>query len=189
MAATPTADNQERTSTLEFEFDEKVYPGVTITDTENIEMIWDQKEKSALKGFQITIRDFNDEKIADAREQTAPRLANIIGSISGDPISYKPPKITYNRNGKITYAGSKTTRVRWQRPISIQNIDISKVSSLLTDYSKLYMQLGHAHNGHRAFLNKDYPQAIREYFLIFEKSGCPEDIRYRSLRMPLAMLN
>lgn len=33
------------------------------------------------------------------------------------------------------------------------------------------MQLGHAHNGHKAFIEKDYPQAIREYFLIFEKTG------------------
>jgi hypothetical protein len=56
------------------------------------------------------------------------------------------------------------------------------VSFLLTDYSKLYMQLAHAHNGHRAFHNKDYPQAIREFFLIFEKTGCIEDIKYRNLR-------
>jgi hypothetical protein len=182
MAATPTADNQEKKSILEFEFNWKVYPGVTITDSENINMTWDEKEKGALTGFQITIKDFTAEKIADAKEQTAPRLANILGSISGEPVSYKPPKIKYIRNGKVTYGVGNTVTARWCRPISIQNIDISKVSSLLNDYSKLYMQLGHAHNGHRAFLNKDYPQAIREYFLIFEYSGRPEETKYRNLR-------
>lgn len=187
MAATTTSptdnnNNQGNTSILEFEFDEKVYPGVTITDSENIKMIWDQEEKSAMTGFQITIKDFTDEKIADAEEQTAPRLANVLGSISGDPISYRPPKVTFIRNGKITHRVGRTFKFRWGRPISIQNIDISKLSSLLNNYSKLYMQLGHAHNGHRAFLNRDYPQAIREYFLIFEYTGCTEEIKYRNLR-------
>jgi hypothetical protein len=182
MAATPTINNQEKTSILEFEFNEKVYPGVTITDSENIKMIWDKNEEGVLKGFQIIIKDFTDEKITDAEEQTAPRLANVIGSIAGEPVSYRPPKITFIRNGKITYLVSRTFGFRWLSPISIQNIDLSKVSSLLTDYSKLYMQLGHAHNGHRAFHNKDYPQAIREYFLIFEKTGRPEAEKYKSLR-------
>jgi hypothetical protein len=44
------------------------------------------------------------------------------------------------------------------------------------------MQLGHAHNGNRAFYNKDYPQAIREFYLIFEYTGCLEEINYRNLR-------
>jgi hypothetical protein len=44
------------------------------------------------------------------------------------------------------------------------------------------MQLGHAHNGHRAFFTKDYPQAIREFYLIFEYTGCPEEVKYRNLR-------
>src|SRR5688572_22268102 len=96
-SATPTDNNnnQGKTSILDFEFDEKVYPGVTVTDSENIKMIWDKAESEALIGFQIRINDFTDEKIIEAKEQTAPRLADILGSISGDPISYKPPKITY----------------------------------------------------------------------------------------------
>jgi hypothetical protein len=44
------------------------------------------------------------------------------------------------------------------------------------------MQLAHAHNGQKAFFRKDYPQAIREYFLIFEYSSLPEEGRYRNLR-------
>jgi hypothetical protein len=44
------------------------------------------------------------------------------------------------------------------------------------------MQLGHAHNWNRAFHNKDYPQAIREFYLIFEYTGCIEEIKYRNLR-------
>ena|SRR5919112_995376 len=44
------------------------------------------------------------------------------------------------------------------------------------------MQIGHAHNGHRAFFTKDYPQATREFYLIFEYTGCPEEVKYRNLR-------
>jgi hypothetical protein len=44
------------------------------------------------------------------------------------------------------------------------------------------MQLGHAYNGHRAFFTKDFPQAIREFYLIFEYTGSPEEVKYRNLR-------
>jgi hypothetical protein len=76
----------------------------------------------------------------------------------------------------------KTLGFSYLRPISLDNIYLSKLSSLLTKSSKLYMQLGHAHNGHRAFFTKDYPQAIREFYLIFEYTGCPEEVKYRNLR-------
>jgi hypothetical protein len=182
MATTTSSNNQVETSILQFEFDGKVYPGVTIIDSENIKLIWDEEDKSAVIGFQITIKESTEQKITDATEQTAPRLTNILGSITGDAITYKPPVIKIIRNGQTFTRVSKTFRSRWLRSISIENIDISKLSSLLNNYSKLYMQLGHAHNGHRAFLNKDYTQAIREFFFIFEKTGSPEDIKYRSLR-------
>lgn len=182
MAATPTNNNQGETSILQFEFDGKVHPGVTITDSEDIKFIWDKEDKSAVTEFQITIKESTEEKITDARERTAPRLTNILGSITGNEITYKPPVIKIIRNGQTFTRVGNTIRSGWLRPISIENIDISKLSSLLTKYSKLYMQLGHAHNGHRAFLNKDYPQAIREYFLIFEYTGCTEEIKYRNLR-------
>lgn len=170
------------TSILQFDFDEKVHPGVTITDSDEIKMIWDEEDNSAAIGFQITIKESTEEKRTDAIEQTAPRLTNILGSITGIPITCKPPVIKIIRNGQTFTRTSKTVRSHWLSPISIENIDISKLSSLLNSYSRLYMQLGHAHNGHRAFLDKDYPQAIREYFLIFEKTGRAEEFKYRNLR-------
>ncbi|MFL6487493.1 MAG: hypothetical protein ACJ71D_12400 [Nitrososphaera sp.] len=51
--ATPANNNQEKTSILEFEFDQKVYPGVTITDSQYIKMTWEKNEKEALAGFKL----------------------------------------------------------------------------------------------------------------------------------------
>jgi hypothetical protein len=170
------------TSILQFEFDGKVYPGVKITDSKDIKMIWDEVEKEALTGFEITIKDSTEEKIIDAREQTAPRLTNILGSRTGNEITYKPPVIKFIRNGVTTTFVSSKMRLKWMRPISLESIDIPKLSSLLNNYSRLYMQLAHTHNGHKAFINKDYPQAIREFFLVFEYTGCIEEIKYRNLR-------
>lgn len=44
------------------------------------------------------------------------------------------------------------------------------------------MQFAHIHNGNRAIHNKDYTQAIREYFLIVEYTGHPMATKYRNLR-------
>jgi hypothetical protein len=171
------------TSIVQFEFDQKVNPGVKITDPKEIKMIWDKVDKGALTGFEITITRSTKKKITNVREQTAPRLTNILSSITGIEITYKePPLIKFIRNGKTTTLVAKTLKSSYLKPISLESIDISKLSSLLTRYSKLYMQLGHAHNGNRAFHNKDYPQAIREFFLIFEYTGCIEEIKYRNLR-------
>lgn len=180
--ATPT-NNPKETSIVQFNFNKKVYTNVTIIDSKDIKMIWDKKEKNALKGFKITIPKSTDKKRAKVQEETAPRLTNILSSITGIVISYKePPKVTIIRNGNRTLFVTKTTESRYLKPINLERIELSQSSSLLTKYSKLYIQLGHAHNGNRAFFNKDYPQAIREFYLIFENTGCIEDIKYRNLR-------
>jgi hypothetical protein len=131
MAATPTNNNQGETSILQFEFDGKVHPGVTITDSEDIKFIWDKEDKSAVTEFQITIKESTEEKIADAKEQTAPRLTNILSSITGNAITYKPPEIKKIRDGQTFSVVSKTMKIEWLRSIGIDNIDISKLSSLL----------------------------------------------------------
>jgi hypothetical protein len=133
-------------------------------------------------GFEITIKPSNEEKITNAKEQTGPSLANILSGVTGFQITYKPPQVKIIKNGQtFTRVGTSLTS-GWIREISIKHVDLSKLSSLLQSHSKLCMQLAHAHNGHRAFLNKDYPQAIREYFLIFEETGRNEETWYRSLR-------
>jgi hypothetical protein len=171
------------TSILQFEFDKKISILGTITDTENIKFIWDkEKETNAVTGFQITIKQSNEKKIIHVKEQTAPRLTNILSSITGNAITYKPPEIKKIRNGQTFTVVSKTMTIEMLRSIGIDNIDIPKLSSLLYRHSKLSMQLAHGHNGQKAFFSEDYPQAIREYFLIFEYSGCPEEIKYRNLR-------
>jgi hypothetical protein len=188
MATTTTTtpiDNPRETSIVEFEFNNKLYTDVKIINSNEIKMIWDKAEKNALKGFKITVQKSTNKKLVKVLEQTAPRLTNILSSIiTGAEISYKePPKITIIRNGnRSQMVPPASLSSRYLKPISLERIDLSKLSSLLTKYSKLYMQLGHAHNGNRAFFDKDYPQAIREYFLVFEYSRRPEAKKYKNLR-------
>lgn len=180
----PTNPSLRETSVLRFRFNESVQPGVTITDSKDIKMIRGRVKKDALTGFEITIEKSTAKKVINAREQTAHRLTNILSSTTGIEITYKdPPGIKIIRNGKTTRVVAKKLESSYLKPICLDSIDLSKLSSLLNNnYSKLYMQLGHAHNGNRAFHNKDYPQAIREFYLIFEYTGCLEEINYRNLR-------
>jgi hypothetical protein len=169
------------TSILQFEFDEKIPISGTITDSEDIKFLWDEA-KTAVSGFEITIEGSTEEKISNAIEQVASRLTNILSSITGNPINYKPPKIKKIRNGQTSSIVSSTLKIGWLRSIGIDNIDISKLSSLLDSDSKLSMQLAHAHNGQRAFFRNDFPHAIREFYLVFEYTGRPEDQKYKNLR-------
>lgn len=183
LTSSPTNPNPSETSLIRFRFNKKIHPGIKIKDSKDIKMIWSRVKKDALTGFEIRINKSTKKKIINAREQTAPRLTNILGSITGIEITYKdPPAIKIIRNGKTFRRVVKTFKSSYLKPISLESIDLSKLSSLLSKSSKLYMQLGHAHNGHRAFHNKDYPQAIREFYLIFEYTGCLEEAKYRNLR-------
>ncbi len=118
-------NNQDERALLLFEFERRVNPGVTIADTQDIRFIWAEDDPTATTGFEITIEQFNNEKIADAVELTAPSLANILSSVTGSPINYRPPQIRFFRNGQeFTRVGSEVT-VRWTRPISITHIDLT----------------------------------------------------------------
>jgi hypothetical protein len=66
--ASSSNNSQAKTLILRFQFDEKVYPGVTIKDTEDIKLIWDKEDKSAVTGFEIIIKEPNEEKITYATE-------------------------------------------------------------------------------------------------------------------------
>jgi hypothetical protein len=95
-----TNNIEAETSILQFEFDEKIPIFGTIIDSEDIRFIWDKENKSSVTGFEITIKESTNEKIDYAREQVAPRLTNILSSITGNAINYKPPKIKKIRNGR-----------------------------------------------------------------------------------------
>lgn len=42
--------------------------------------------------------------------------------------------------------------------------------------------LAHYQNGLKSLLDNDFSQAIKDFFLIIENTGIPEEIRYKSLR-------
>lgn len=182
-ATTPPTNNyQSEISILHYEFDEKLPIFGTITDSENIKFIWDEGNENAVTGFEITILESTDGKIEDAQEQVVPRLINILSNISGVALTYKPPQIKKIRNGQTFSVITKELKMEWLTDIGIDNIDIPKLSSLLYRSSKLTMQLAHAYNGRKALTVKDYPQAIREFYLIFEDTGLDEDKKYANLR-------
>jgi hypothetical protein len=63
-------------SILQFEFEEKVHLYGRITDSENIKFIRDNQKETAVTvtGFEITIKESDEDKIANAIERTAPGL-------------------------------------------------------------------------------------------------------------------
>jgi hypothetical protein len=73
------------------------------------------------------------------------------------------------------------------KSVGIDNIDVSRISLLLEDNDsklsqELNLKLAHAHNGHRALEKKDFPQAIREYYLVLEDTNFERKEMYKALR-------
>ena len=82
-----------------------------------------------LTGFEIIIKASNQEKIAKAKEQIAPRLTNILGSITGIAINYNPPRVRRIKDGKTFHEVlAPTFRMPWLRPISPNDIGLLFVS-------------------------------------------------------------
>jgi hypothetical protein len=189
MNSTDRNSSKCETSTLRFEFDDEVNLPVTIPNHENVSFIRNEENKSVVKGFEITINDSTDQKIEDAKKQVALPLIDFLSAIAAYPITYKPPQIRKLRNGQTYYVVGKSFTARYSISDGVDyNIDASKVLSLLlaNGVSKmsreLKLKLGHAHKGHRAFSNGDYPQAIREYYLILENTDFARKQIYQSLR-------
>jgi hypothetical protein len=189
MSSTDRNSSKGETSILLFEFDE-VYLRATITDYENIRFIYNEANKSIVKGFEITIKDSTVEKIEYTKEQIALPLIDFLSTIAVSPITYKPPKIRKIRNGQIFHVVSKSFIAKYSISNGIDNnIDVSKskmLSLLLANDSKMVRELkaklAHAHKGNRAFSNGDYSQAIREYYLILENTDFQRKQIYKSLR-------
>jgi hypothetical protein len=91
LSTTPTNPNPHEISIIRFRFNKIVYPGIKIKDSKDIKMIWSREKKDALIGFEITINKSTEKKIINTREQTAPRLTNILSSITGIEITFQPP--------------------------------------------------------------------------------------------------
>lgn len=163
---------------LLFELYGKVFIGGTITNSKNIELIVDTNDKRYLTGFKITVEDTAEETITRAMEQ-AKRLTNYIGFQTNTVVRHKRPRISKKRNGKTEHTISISTDAIIVKEIGL---DITTLFSLLDSDSPLNQRLAHAQNGLKSLLDNDFPQAIKDFFLVIEGTNLVKEAKYKCLR-------
>jgi hypothetical protein len=163
---------------LFFELSEKVKIGGTVTNSENIELILDSNESRYLTGFRITVNNTDDETMDQAMEQ-AKRLTDYLSFVTNTVVRHKRPIIRKKKNGK-----TETTKPFTADAILAAefDLDVRKLAPLLGSDSKLNQCLAHYQDGLKSLLDNDFPQSIKDFFLIIENTGIPEEVRYKSLR-------
>ena len=162
----------------DFELKEKVFIGGKFINTDTIELIQDESDPQYLKGFRISVSPLNDENSRKAYE-IANRITNYLSTITGLIIEHKRPIIRQYKGQKTTNTISITVDAILAK---VQDLDLSKISKFINTDTRVHQHTYQLKKGHEAFLNNDFAQAIRWFFMIIENDGSLESEKYRPLR-------
>jgi len=155
--------------------------GVKI-DSPNIKIIKAEKNPNSIIGFEVFISDSNNEKIEKAYLEIR-RLTNLLSLKLGRYIDHKRPEIFItDKSGKST--GSKSFTID---AILVKQIDLdlnnSNLSSIVNDNDPvLNQQLSDAVSGIKAYSDRNYKDAIKNFWLAIENEKHSLAKDYRSLR-------
>lgn len=163
---------------LLFELYEPVFIGGIVTSSDNIELVLNPKDNHYLMGFRITANDTSEATIDQLMEK-ANRLTDYIGFKTNTVVHHKRPRIIKKKNGK-----TETTKGFTSDALIVKDIelDINKLSSLLSSDSIRNQHLAHYREGLESLLDNNFSEAIKDFFLIIENAKIPEEIRYKCLR-------
>ncbi len=157
-------------------------PGL-FTNANDIELEFDSQNNHLLKAFTIKTKDTSDIEVIFALHR-ATRLTNYL--------TFKTGLFVYHKQGRrVVNGGIETTSVRVgidTLVTSLNDLDLSNQNlySLISNSSRvnlqLALQLAHFASGQKALNDKNYDEAIRDFFLVIENSGTPDKTRYKPLR-------
>lgn len=160
-----------------FELTDPVWVPGTFTNSLDIKLEFNSTKKNLLKSF--TIQSENTPKEIIKALHKAARLTNYLTFKTGLFVYHKQGRKVIN--GQITEetVGGISTVITALNDLDLSN---SNLENLLSQTSKENLQLAHLASGQKALNDSNYPEAIREFFLVIENSGIPEEVTYRPLR-------
>ena len=163
---------------LIFELKEKIYLGGAFVDNTNIKLIQDEENKDYLKGFRITISDFDEGSIQDAIELSN-RLTNYLSLQTGLVVEHKRPIIKEFKNEKTTTSITHTMDAILAKK---QDLDLTKLKDFLSKDERTHQHTFQFKKGLESIQNNDFPNAIRWFFMIIENDKTANSAKYFPIR-------
>jgi len=162
-----------------FELTDPVAVPGTFTNANDIKLEFDSQHNNMLKAFTIKTKDTSDKEAIYALHR-ASRLTNYLTYKTGLFVYHKQGRRVINGVIESTYVGGGIDAI----VTSLNNLDLTNQNlyNLISNPSKENQQLAHFASGQKASDDKNYDEAIREFFLVIENSGITDETKYKPLR-------
>ena len=162
-----------------FELADPVAVPGTFTNANDIELEFDSQNNNMLKAFTIKTKDTSDKEVIYALHR-ASRLTNYLTFKTGLFVYHKQGRRVINGVIETAYIGGGIDAII----TSLNDLDLTNQNlyNLISNPSKENQQLSHFASGQKALDDKNYDEAIREFFLVIENSGITDETKYRPLR-------
>ncbi|MGI0087836.1 MAG: hypothetical protein ACREBI_07725 [Nitrosotalea sp.] len=156
--------------------------GGNIENSDEIKILIDPNDKNSLIGFQIHMEN-DDKQVAEAiAELKARRLSNFLTIKSNMLVEYGKPSISAVEDNTVTIFNTlPTTSISVSAGYDL-NLNDQTMRSTIDCDSQINQHLYYYHNGLKAFKERDFPIAIKEFFIIIENQNLSDIRKYRALR-------
>jgi len=159
-------------------------PG-NIVNSSDIEIICSQKNSNSIIGFTVKILDLNQDKLEKAYDEVR-RLTNFLSIKTGQPIDHNRPEITYLKGKSTTSSKSFSSDALLIKSFDLDLTD-SKITNIINDNNPiLTQQIADAISGIKAYDDKNYKDAIRNFWMSIENENLQLPKNYKSLRHGLS---
>lgn len=157
----------------------------TFKDSEEIKFTPSDDDPQKVSGLLVKIIDSNPQKIEDAYK----KIRNILNYISvklGRQVDHLRPEEFIVKDGKITRSKSFTFDSVLVKKFNL-DLNDSKIQELITNKDPiLNQQVADYVSGIKAHDDKNYRDAIRNFWLVLENENVSLDKDYKSLRHGLS---
>lgn len=173
------------TTTSYFELLEPLsIPGIK-TNSPNIEIVMSEGSSDSIKGFRVKMKDYDEDEI-DSSYQEIRRLTNLLSIKTGRYIDHKRPEISIQKGEKTTHTIHFTVDAVIVKPVDL-DLNSSSLLSILEDSDPLLtQQMADLVSGIKSFDDKNYKDAIKNFWLTLENENHQLQKNYKSLRNGLS---
>lgn len=160
---------------------DKIFIGGNTCSSDEIELIMDSNDKNYLVGFRIRVQEEQEHKAKMLAELKARRLCNLLTFKSNTITEYNAPTISCIEDNTVTIFNTISQTVSVYAGYDL-NLNDDTLRSLIDCDMQINQHLYNYQNGLKAFQEKDFSIAIKEFFIIIENQNLYDIKKYRSLR-------
>lgn len=170
-----------RQSSAYFELEKPITIQGDKIDSTDMQLIFDESNPNSLIGFRILLQNGTNDEIEDAY-QRARRLTNFLSIQMGTYLDHKRPETLIAKPQVVTHTKSFTVDVILSKKIDL-DLTNSNLSEVINNSDPTITQkIADAVAGFQAYEDKNFKDAIRNFWLVIENENLNLPKNYKSLR-------